>query len=387
MAPKRGGGSGGGGGSGPSGIEDTPWGVTIEVGSTLGFRDPYNVARLVFQAIGLVGIVAIIIWAKTLKKLHEPNKKLFKWWAFWLTAVALFVFFAMAFTNKIIYGAADEIQIIYFLIVTIIYETSFLAEISLLLVLYLLLPYCTPHPSRTGDKPRVAKTLKIGHGILLLMLTALWLAMLAMRIQYQVELVIGDPSAYRRIFSYTDQLATAYAVLYVFGSLEILAWSILGVTKKRTEHGQTHLILLALIAVPLFLRSLYIMGDVVYENLQGKFGGKRLWLATDIIYNLTTILIYAGIVAIAQHFAKNAQYPGGANPTYDPNYTGLPPHDPAAKPNMAVHESARPPVYQQGNYQPQHGHGNVQYTMPPPQQPQQQPQQQPYLNQHQTYPT
>ncbi|KAL8849977.1 MAG: hypothetical protein Q9221_005083 [Calogaya cf. arnoldii] len=318
MAPRRGGGSSGGGGSGSSGIEDTPWGVTIEMGSTLGFRDPYNVARLVFQAIGLVSIIAIIIWANTLKKLHEPNKKLFKWWAFWLTAVALFV------------------------------------------------------------------------------------------IHYQVEFVIGDPYTYRQLIGYTDRLATTYSVLYVFGSLEIMAWSVLGVIKKRTEHGQvsrkprpsqpiiqptakqtskqTHLIMLALIAVPLFLRSLYSMGDIIYEQLQGKFGGKRLWLATDIIYNLTSILIYAGIVAIARHFAQNAQQPGGANPTYDPNYTGLPPHDPAAKPNMAVHESAPPPVYQQGNHQPAQGHGNVQYTMPPPQ-----PQHSPFLNhqqqQQQPYPT
>lgn len=91
MAPKRGGGSSGGGGSGPSGIEDTPWGNTTELPSFFGFGDPYNVARLVFQAIGLIGILAILIAAKTFKKHHELNKKLFKWWAFWLSAVALFV--------------------------------------------------------------------------------------------------------------------------------------------------------------------------------------------------------------------------------------------------------------------------------------------------------
>lgn len=90
MAPRRGGGSSGGGGSGISGIEDTPWGVTISLPGS-GFHDAYDVAHLVFQAIGLIGIVAIIIGAKTFKKHHELNKKLFKWWAFWLSAVALFV--------------------------------------------------------------------------------------------------------------------------------------------------------------------------------------------------------------------------------------------------------------------------------------------------------
>lgn len=147
--------------------------------------------------------------------------------------------------------------------------------------------------------------------------------------------------------------------------------------------------MLALVAAPLLLRSAFIMGDTIYEVLLRGYGGKRLWLATDIIYNLTTLAIYAGIVAIARHFAKSTG-PNGLNPTYDPNYnwngTGLPPHDPAAKPNMAVHESGPPPLYQQGNFQPapynQQGHGNVQYTLPP----QHQQYQQPYLNQQQQQP-
>lgn len=82
---------------------------------------------------------------------------------------------------------------IFFLIVTIIYHSSYLAEISLLVVLYLLLPYCTSHPSRNSNKPRIAKNLKIGHAIFLFILLALWLSILALRIQYQVERVIGDP--------------------------------------------------------------------------------------------------------------------------------------------------------------------------------------------------
>ncbi|KAL8996425.1 MAG: hypothetical protein Q9169_004073 [Polycauliona sp. 2 TL-2023] len=386
MAPRRGG-SSGGGGSGVSGIEDTPWGQTTDL--AFGFSDPYDVARLVFQAIGLIGIVAIIVWAKTLKKTHEPNKKMFNWWAFWLTAIAVFVYMAINFTVSIISGAAEQVQIVFFLIMVIIFESSYLAEISLLLVLYILLPYCTPHPSRTGDKPRIAKILKIGHGIFLLLLTALWLPMFAMKIQGQVELVIGDPWTYRRLRRTTARIMTAYTVLYVFGSLEIAAWSILGLIKQRTQRGKTHLILLASIAAPLLLRSLYVMADTIYENLQLHYGGRRLWLATDIIYNLTTILIYAGIVAIARYFATTNNIPGSsANAVYDPhqswNGPGLPPHDPA-KPDMAVHESAPPPVYQQGNFQPVHGHGNVQYTMPSPPPPQQHQQQQQYLNQ-QSYP-
>lgn len=89
MAPRRGGGSGGG--SGVSSLEDTPWGQTTTLLGT-DFQDAHIVARLVFQAIGLVGILVVIIAAKTFKKHHELNMKLFKWWAFWLSALALFVF-------------------------------------------------------------------------------------------------------------------------------------------------------------------------------------------------------------------------------------------------------------------------------------------------------
>ncbi|KAL9633188.1 MAG: hypothetical protein Q9204_003501, partial [Flavoplaca sp. TL-2023a] len=391
MAPRRGGGSGGG--SGVSSLEDTPWGQTTTLFGT-DFQDAHIVARLVFQAIGLVGILVVIIAAKTFKKSHELNMKLFKWWAFWLSALALFVSFAISFIDYIMSEAMATVQVIYYLIATIIFESSYLAEISLLLVLYILLPYCTLHPNRTGQKPRIAKTLKICHAIFLFILVVLWLAMLALRIQSQVEIVIGDPWVSRSNSRSVGRILTAYAILYFFGSLEILAWSLLSLIKKRTEHGrvrnpqlhpslaslthptQTTLYMLALIAAPLLLRSTYIMGYVIHVALLQKLrrsGGKRLLLASDIIYNLTTILIYAGIVVIARYFSKTTPAPG-ANPTYGPNdQIWNDPNTGNAKPNMAVHESAPPPVYQQGNFQPTpspiynqpaHGQGqlNPQYT-------------------------
>ncbi len=137
--------------------------------------------------------------------------------------------------------------------------------------------------------------------------------------------------------------------------------------------------MLALIAFPLFFRSIFIMG-VVVSDYSGRLIGRGVWLAGEIIYILTTLAIYAGIVAIGRHFAKSPQppsAPNGVNPSYGPNFwngPGLPPHH-AAKPNMVVHEVAPPPLYQQ------QGHGNAQYSMPIPP-----PQHQPYLNQ-QPYPT
>ncbi len=92
MAPKRGGGGsgGGGGGGGVSSLEDTPWGQTVSLYG-LGFRRHIDRAHLAFQVIGLIGIVVIIIWATMFKKHHEPTKRVFKWWAFWLSVFAVFV--------------------------------------------------------------------------------------------------------------------------------------------------------------------------------------------------------------------------------------------------------------------------------------------------------
>ncbi|KAL8903897.1 MAG: hypothetical protein Q9171_007240 [Xanthocarpia ochracea] len=341
-------------------------------------------AQLAFQVIGLIGIVAIIIWATMFKKHHEPTKRVFKWWAFWLSVFAVFVYFAINIANTIIYEVAEEVQVIYYLVRTIIVEASTLAEISLLLVIYLLLPHCSSHPSRHGDRPRMAKALRIGHAIFLFILLALWLSMFALRIRYQVEFVTGNPWNWRLFRRTTDRISTTYTIVYFLGTLEILAWSIMSAMrflKERTDRGQVQLFMLALIAIPLLLRSTFIMGVVVSDYRGRLTGGRGIWLASEIIYILTTLAIYAGIVAIGRHFAKSPQpplAPNGVNPSYGPNGPnfwngpGLPPHH-AAKPNMVVHEVAPPPLYHQ------QGHGNAQYSMPPPQH-------QPYLNQ-QPYPT
>ncbi|KAL8733372.1 MAG: hypothetical protein Q9166_002196 [cf. Caloplaca sp. 2 TL-2023] len=401
MAPRRGGGGEGGGG-GSSSIADTPWGQEVLL-SGGNFGDPYRTAQVVFHAIGLVGTIGILIWASTFRKHNEPNSKIFKRSAFWLSGWALFVSFAIRFSVGIIYEVAYYVQQIFFLVVTILYQSTYLAEISLLGVLYLLLPYCSRYISQQGGRPRMSKHLQIGHAVFIFILFAIWVSSMGLKINYQVQYVIGDPWIYRSIVRPYKKLDTAYAILYFFGALEILVWSVLGFldAKIRSESGKIQLFLLTLIALPLLLRSTYSMGHTIHEELQQKFGNRRLYLAADIIYNLTTLVIYAGIVAIGRHIATSnlpINGPNQINPTYDPNFWGaqnghgLPPHDPT-KPYMAVHEGA-PPLYQQGNFAPapynHQGHGNVQYVPPPPhQQPQQQHlpyqqhPQQPYPNQQQ----
>ncbi|KAL8687561.1 MAG: hypothetical protein Q9218_006305, partial [Villophora microphyllina] len=367
MAPRRGGGGGGGSG-GSSGIGDTVWGeIVLLPGSH--FRDPYATAQIVFQGIGLVGIVAIMIWATTFKKPHEPFRKIFRWYAFWLSALMLFADLAIHFSVDIIYEAESAVQQVFFLIITIIYSSAYISEIALFGVIYLLLPHCSGHPSRE-TKPRLWKGVQTGHAIFLTILSVLWAAGFALKIKYQVDFVTNGSFEYSTVISPFQKLDTAYAILYFFCTLEIVVWSILGFIDKgkRTppppkkmninNRGQvltmlptkSLTILLSTISLPLFIRSVYMTFDVIYEELQNHSGSHALWLATDIIYVLTSLLIYAGIVAICRLLAKSPPYqdPNHGNPAYDPNFWGRnnngTPHDPK--------NNNPPPVYERGAYQP-----------------------------------
>ncbi|KAL8796741.1 MAG: hypothetical protein Q9182_007318 [Xanthomendoza sp. 2 TL-2023] len=204
---------------------------------------------------------------------------------------------------------------------------------------------------------------------------------MALKIKYQVDSVIGDPWTYSESFRPSQRLDSAYAILYFFGTLEILIWSVLGIlkAKKANESGRTQLLLLLLITFPFLLRSSYTMGGTIHDELLGKPGTKHLYLATEIIYNLTTLAIYAGLVAIGRHFATATPFSYDTtthtNHSYTPNNPWPGPGLPPTKPNMAVHEGGAP-LYHQGTFQP------TPYTTPHQQQHQQPQQQIPYQLQH-----
>ncbi|KAL8648851.1 MAG: hypothetical protein Q9210_004754 [Variospora velana] len=400
MAPKRGGGSGGGGGGGVSSLADSPWGVMVELPGT-NFKSPYRTARLVFHAIGLVGIVAIIIWAKSFKKFHDVNKRVFRCAALKLTLVVLSFrhrlhltlvrYFAIRFTAAVMYEVGGAVQVVYFLINQIIYESGYIAEITLLVVLYLLLPHCTSHPDPPKNRPSLRKGAKIIHAILILILVALWLAAMGLKIKYQVDRVIGDYSFYGsssvRSFNKID---AAYAILYFFAALEIVAWSTLSFinAKKQSQSVQLPLILLAAIAAPLLLRSTYIMGTTIHDELLERSVTPGLYLANDIIYNLGSLATYGGIVAICWKTARSSPPSGDPNHSYDPNFWAaggnqVANHDP--KNPMAVNVAAPPAHQQNGGYPPTPPHQFAGHYAPQPSpSPQQQMQHMQY--QHPPYP-
>lgn len=147
----------------------------------------------------------------------------------------------MQFIALIMREVEAVVQIIYFLIVTIILQSGSVADISLLGVLYLLLPHCSSHPNRQSSRPSVFKGVQTGHALFIFILSALWLSTMAFKIKSHVDRVIGDRyTSYDNSITSAQKLDGAYAILYFFGALEVMAWSILGFidTKKRKASGQ-----------------------------------------------------------------------------------------------------------------------------------------------------
>ncbi|KAI4095197.1 MAG: hypothetical protein LQ348_004648 [Seirophora lacunosa] len=385
MDNRGGGGSGDGGGSN---FADSPWGVTVDLEGS-HFNDPYATALLVFHAIGLVGILVIMIWAKSFKKVHDVNKRLFRWYAFWLSAATLFVYFAIRFSVAVIYEVEAEVYVLFYLIIQIIYQSAFIAEMTLLVMLYLLLPHCTSHPDHQSSRSSLKKGAKIAHAILIVILVALWLASMALKIKYQVDTVIGDSLSayYRSTVRSFNRLDLAYAILYFFATLEIAAWTILASinAKKKSQSVQMQLILPAAVAAPLLLRSTYEMGIAISDELQQRSSTRGLFLARDIVYTLNSLAVYAGIVAICWNIARSGPPPPDpSSHSYDPNFWAaggnqVANHDP--KNPMAVNVAAAPPANQYaGHYAPQQPQQQPPYANQAPYQQQQQQQQQPYPN-------
>lgn len=151
------------------------------------------------------------------------------------------------------------------------------------------------------------------------------------------------------------------------------------------------LILPAAVAAPLLLRSTYEMGITISDELQQRSSTRGLFLARDIVYTLTSLAVYAGIVAICWNIVRSGPPPPDpSSDSYDPNFwpadgNQVANHDP--KNPMAVNVAAAPPANQYaGHYTPQQSQQqqqqHMQYQQPPyaNQAPYQQQQQQPYPN-------
>lgn len=145
-----------------------------------------------------------------------------------------------------LYEAEASVQQVFLLIRILINQTRYLAEISLLGVLFLLLPYCTKCPRHDSRHKSLALGLKFFHYGLIFILSTLWVAALPFKIKYTVKFVeYYSYRSYKSDLQNWYKIDTAYSIIVVFGSLLVLSWAITGLLQRSSgSHGRVYLQLL-----------------------------------------------------------------------------------------------------------------------------------------------
>lgn len=113
------------------------------------------------------------------------------------------------------------VQAVYFLIATILANSGFVAEISLLGFMYLLVAFCLQEP---GAKAASKTTFKLTSLLIISILSAIFAAILALQIKIQVDIsydisISDDPLT-------IVKLQLAYYALLICASIEVLALTI-----------------------------------------------------------------------------------------------------------------------------------------------------------------
>ncbi|KAI4162579.1 MAG: hypothetical protein LQ342_003810 [Letrouitia transgressa] len=214
-----------------------------------------------------------------------------------------------------LYEAEASVQQVFLLIRILINQTRYLAEISLLGVLFLLLPYCTKCPRHDSRHKSLALGLKFFHYGLIFILSTLWVAALPFKIKYTVKFVeYYSYRSYKSDLQNWYKIDTAYSIIVVFGSLLVLSWAITGLLQRSSgSHGRVELLFFTCVAVPFFIRSVYEMAITIRLQLLDKNNSENLLLATNIIYTSTSLAIYTGIVLLGYLFSKDMIHPAGNN--------------------------------------------------------------------------
>lgn len=96
MAPKKGGGGffggggGGGSGDGSSGFENSVWAEKHRFAGS-HFKDPYARGFIVIAGIGVFALIAIMIWALSVKKTSDGSRKVFRWYRYGFSIAMTFM--------------------------------------------------------------------------------------------------------------------------------------------------------------------------------------------------------------------------------------------------------------------------------------------------------
>lgn len=225
------------------------------------------------------------------------------------------------------------VQRIYILIEMILQNFYYLSEITHLATVYCLLTvyFLRSDDPNTGKPSKSKRGLVWLHFLFLAILLGLWIGILYTSIKYRVDVVLYN-FPYKTFQAYLN-LNLAYNVLYLCATIEVLVWALLAFRKQKTEtkvkplpNNYTHqlapiltnfqntILFLALIAIPLLLRSLFYTGTAA-RSLNHPLSDTA-WFVTTLFPRVCTVLAYAGIVLIARQLEKAQRYqqqPGPQN--------------------------------------------------------------------------
>ncbi|MCJ1277161.1 hypothetical protein MMC21_004971 [Puttea exsequens] len=343
MAPKRGGGgsiggsSGGGSSSGSSSTyyNPNPW---FEKTRLYGshFTEPAIVANIVFTGIYLVMLISVLVWRISYTKRSEPARSVLGWkygFAIWFVLVCVTTLascadvytrtllivpplrsFAFYFIETILEEARITVVPVYYIIAIILNSTSYIADIFLFITIFCLLYHILSPPTNSPKTSSKRNILKL-HYAFGFVLFALFVSMFGLRIRDEVGIVEGK---YQATYAYLtggaipvqNQLDVAFGALGFVLSVEILLASIY-ILLKASKHDiptKIGIILIALVALPLFIRRIFILAfSAAFELSATKYQTDGQNLALNIVTGICTVLSYAGVVFAIIHLDKARQ--------------------------------------------------------------------------------
>lgn len=124
----------------------------------------------------------------------------------------------------------------YFLIDIILESSVYLADISLLGFIYIIITSCLED---LGAKASIKTSLKVSSFVLISILIAFWAAILALQIRFEVNTVTSYSKADPDEELVWTKIKIAYYATFVFAMIKVLAFAIWIILGQRKRKGPT----------------------------------------------------------------------------------------------------------------------------------------------------
>ncbi|KAI9807104.1 MAG: hypothetical protein M1825_005821 [Sarcosagium campestre] len=367
MAPKRGGSSssssgssGGSSYSSGSSYDSSPKSAWLESTILFGshFRNEYQLAVLVANCLAFLALLGIAIWSSRIKNAKVPGRRMFRWYGLGLSLFCILAALGLDILDRFLSETETVVARIYVIVYILTYFFFFWTDILLIWVVYGITRYCLQQiPSFNSS---VVSGLHWLHRAVVILLAVLALTAFGFYTDYQVA--DGRSYATYLLRSNSDssyntslKLTAAFNFIFLIAAFEILVLLVLALVKIRGTSKRITIYAVALVAVPLFIRSLYNAASVGTQ-LQGIYSKVQITTPLYIVFSLFfNVVVFAGVVLVALRRDWIGPYPGDGTMQvpYGPGQTQYAPNG-----NGFAHDKTLSPQVNETQYQngfgPQH---------------------------------